>query len=96
MNEIVGKSNDKSGAVDYLCIDGIREYSANKIANQFARYFSKVGKNFASKIPKPKNSVDLYLRKLQSNHKSFFFEPCDELEIAKLINNLAIKIKSWA
>ena len=72
VNEIVGKSNDKSGVVDYLCIDGIKEYSANKIANQFAKYFSTVGKNFANKIPKSKHSVDLYLKKLQSNHKSFF------------------------
>ena len=91
VNEIVGKSNDKSGAIDYLCIDGIREYNANKIANQFVRYFSNVGKNFANRIPKSKNSVDLYLSKLQSNHKSFFFEPCDELEIAKIISNLPLK-----
>ena len=91
VNEIVGKSNDKSGTVDYLCIDGIKEYSANKIANQFAKYFSTVGKNFANKIPNSKHSVDLYLKKLQSNHKSFFFEPCDQTEIVKLINNLPPK-----
>ena len=91
VNEIVGKSNDKSGTVDYLCIDGIKEYGAKKIANQFAKYFSNVGKNFANKIPKPKNSIDLYLKKLQSNHKSLFFEPCTEQEIMKLINSLPLK-----
>ena len=91
VNEIVGKSNDKSNAVDYLCIDGIREYSAKKISNQFARYFSTVVKNFANKIPKSKSSIDLYLSKLQSNHKSFFFEPCEEAEIKNIINNLPLK-----
>ena len=91
VNEIVGKNNDKSSAIEYLCIDGIKEYSAKKISDQFAKYFSTVGKKFAGKIPKSKSSVDVYLNKLQSNHKSFFFKPCDETEIKEIINNLPPK-----
>ena len=91
VNEIIGKSNDKSCSIDYLCIDGIKEYSAKKISDHFAKYFSSVGKNFAIKIPKSKNSVDSYLEKLQSNHKSFFFKPCDESEIYDVISALPLK-----
>ena len=91
VNEIVGKNNDKSSAIEYLCIDGIKEYSAKKISDQFAKYFSSVGKKFAGKIPKSKSSVDVYLSKLQSNQKSFFFQPCDKTEIKEIINNLPPK-----
>ena len=46
INEITGKKNDKSGAIEYLDIDGIREYNAQTISNRFAKYFSEVGKQF--------------------------------------------------
>ena len=56
-----------------------------------AKYFSNVGKKFAGKIPNPKKSVEYYLNKLQSNHKSLYFDPCDESEIKELINKLPLK-----
>ena len=56
INEISGKKNDKKGAIEYLDIDGIREYSAHRICNRFARYFAGVGKKFSEKIPTPTKS----------------------------------------
>ena len=43
INEIACKANDKSGLIDFLKIDGIKEYSANGISNGFAKYFANVG-----------------------------------------------------
>ena len=68
INEIAGKHKNKSGLIEYLKINDIKEYSAKKISNRFANYFANVGKQFASKIPKPNKSVKDYLKLLQSNH----------------------------
>ena len=64
INEIIGKNSDKSGAIDYLKIDGIKEYSAKQISNSLANYFSNVGRQFAGKIPKSRTSIDLYLKEI--------------------------------
>ena len=91
INEIIGKNGDKSVTIDYLKIDGIKEYSAKRISNSLANYFSNVGRQFVEKIPKSRTSIDLYLKKLQSNHKSLYFDPCDATEVKELINKLPLK-----
>ena len=55
INDISGKMNDKTGVVEYLDIDGLREYSAQRICNRFAKYFVGVGKKFSEKIPTPQS-----------------------------------------
>ena len=62
INEIAGKKNNKSGLIEYLKINEEKEYNALKISNSFAKYFAGVGKQFASKIPKPVNSITDYLK----------------------------------
>ena len=49
INEISGKKNDKTGVLDYLTIDGVKDYNAKRICNRFAKYFASVGENFAAK-----------------------------------------------
>ena len=91
INEVIGKNRDKSTTIDYLTIAGIKEYGAKKISNSLAKYFSKVGQQYASNIPNPKQSVEMYLRLLQQNHDSLYFHPCDRVEVAKLIHKLPNK-----
>ena len=94
INKISGKSNDKTSSIDCLSIDGIREYSGKVIVNTMSKYFATVGKTFASKIPKPNQSVGKYLELLQSNSNSLFFTPCTEEEIRKIISELPLKRSS--
>ena len=91
INEVIGKSSDKSSTIDYLTISGIKEYGATKITNTLAKYFSNVGHQYASKIPNPRQSVDNYLRLLQRNGKSLYLNPCDKVEVGKLIRKLPNK-----
>ena len=72
INEISGKMNDKTGVVEYLDIDGLREYSAQRICNRFAKYFAGVGKKFSEKIPTPTKPVKDYLKLMQSSQGSLF------------------------
>ena len=54
INEIVGKNRDKSSTIDYLTISGIKEYGAKKVSNSLAKYFSRVGHQYANNIPRSK------------------------------------------
>ena len=86
INEIAGKHSNKTGLIEYLKVNDVREYSAKKISNRFAKYFAGVGKQFASKIPKPLKSVTDYLRLLQSNQSCLFLTPTCEEQIKKLVS----------
>ena len=94
INRISGRMNDKSTSIDYLSINGVREYNGNKIANSLAKYFATVGETFANKIPSATKSVDQYLKLLQSNEKNLFFSPCTTNELNKIIQNLPNKKSS--
>ena len=94
INKVSGKINDKSTSIDCLSIDGIKQYSGDVIVNTMAKYFANVGRTFAEKIQKPSRSVADYLKFLQSNSKSLFFNPSTEEEIHKIINELPSKRSS--
>ena len=79
---------------EYLRIEDVNKYSADKISNRFAKYFAGVGKHFASKIPKPLKSVTSYLKLLQSNQSSLFLTPTCKEEIKKLVSTLPSKASS--
>ena len=91
IHEICGKHNDKSSMIDYLTIEGIKTYEANKISNQFAHYFSNVGKKFANKLPASVTPVSEYIGRITSNPKSIMLSPCTESELSRLINSLPNK-----
>ena len=46
INKINGKINDKTCVIDHLKINNIKYHTGKDISNQFAKYFSNVGKTF--------------------------------------------------
>ena len=50
INKCNGKINDKSNVIDYLNIDGMKKTESSIIANEFARFFSGIGKEYSNKI----------------------------------------------
>ena len=93
INEIARKKN-KSGLIEYLKINEVREYSAQKISNSFAKYFAGIGKQFASKIPKPVKLATDYLKFLQSSQSSLFLSPTCVEEIKRIVSKLPSKASS--
>ena len=89
INDISGKVNNKSGIIDCLKINDVREYNAKKICDSFAKYFSTVGKKFAERIPRPNKSVDEYLDAMQRNVSSIYLKPTDCREIHTIVRKLA-------
>ena len=90
------KKKNKSGLIEYLKIDRIKEYDSQKISNRFADYFTGVGKKFASKISQSKKSVSDYLKLLQSNQNSLFLLPTCVQEIKTIVSKLPSKASQWA
>ena len=94
INEISGKKNDKTGVLDYLTIDGVKDYNAKRICNRFAKYFSSVGENFAAKIPTASKTAHDYLKLLQTSQASLFLNPTDVQEVVALVSQLPNKSSS--
>ena len=80
--------------IDYITVNGVREYNSTRICNIFGNYFSRVGEKFAKKIPSSKKTISDYLRKLQNNHDTLFFHPASTHEIMRLVQNLPPKASS--
>ena len=93
-NEISGKSNDKSGLIEYLKIDGVKEYNSQNISNKFAKYFAEVGKKFASKIKSSKRHIQDHLKLLQTHRTSLFLSPMCDQELRRMISKLPSKASS--
>ena len=94
INKINGKIKDKSCVIDHLQIENIKLHKGKEISNQFAKYFSNVGKNFALKTDTPIRPLKNYLNKIPSNSTSMFFEPASVEEVSRTINNLKPKNSS--
>ena len=94
INELCGKSNDKSTSISYITIDGIKQYDSKKISNEFANFFASIGERYATNTPKSNRNVTEYLSKISQNPKSIFLSPCTEYEVKQLINSLENKKSS--
>ena len=72
INKINGKVHDKTCMIDYLKIDNIKYTKSKDITNQFAKYFSPVGKQFTMKTKPSKTSLKDYLKKNAKKYKYVF------------------------
>ena len=80
--------------IDSLKINNIQVTNGSLIVNEFAKYYSNVGKNLAQGMPKPKRTIESYLKEVQNNQKSIFLTLVTNLEVKKIINNLLPKHSS--
>ena len=94
INEIVGKVNDKSCAIDHITVNGVTDYTARGIGKAFGNFFSNVGKHYVKKIPKSKTHIDDYLAAIRCNQSSIFLAPTSITEISKLLEGLPNKCSS--
>ena len=94
INKVCSKSNDKTSVIEYLKIDNIHEYKANKISNHLGKYFSSVGKNYANKIPRSSQPVHSYISRIPRNPVSIMLSPVCEQEIERILTKLPAKCSS--
>ena len=96
INEIVGKTNDKSCLIDHIKVNGVDNHTANGIGKAFGNFFSNVGKNYAEKIPKSKREIDSYLTAIRCSEASLFLPPTTTTEIASIIKGFYLTKRAVA
>ena len=94
INRVIGKASDKSSVISHIKVDQVDILNEKAIANEFGKYFSNVGKEFATRVGDPKNKIAYYSDKILQNPNSIYFYPTSETEIRKLIENLPNKSSS--
>ena len=94
INKIIGKTSDKSSIINYIKVNEVDILNEKEIANEFGKYFSTVGKTFASQVKTPKHSNIYYIDKIIQNPKSIYLYCTTEPEIKKLIETLPNKTSS--
>ena len=94
INEILKKERNKSNVVNCLTIDGIKTYDSSRIAKEFRKHFSLVGKVYTENTKQSVYDINHYNKKIDENAKSMFLNPINELEINKLIDSLKRKNSS--
>ena len=88
------KTKDRTSLIDYLKIDNIDYHEHQIMAEEFAKHFANVGKNYASQIPAAKYQTEHYLSKIPLNPKSIFMTPTCPSEIKTIIDSLPNKSSS--
>ena len=67
INKINGQCSDKTCIIDKLTVNNIKYTQGREIANNFAKYFSTVGKDFAKKTMPSQTPLSDYLNKIKKN-----------------------------
>ncbi len=92
LNEVIGKSNDKTSISDTFIVNGHPTTDPKVISNEFCSFYSTVGAKLASAIPMANKPYTSYL---QGNYMhSFFLHNTDKCEIQKIIKSLKSKKSS--
>ena len=91
INRICNKSSNKAALIEYLKVDQIEVHNAKEISNEFAKYFSTVGKVYANKIEESTTSIHTYISNIPDNPATIYLNPTNDSEITTLIHRLPNK-----
>ena len=75
INKCSRKISDKSSLIDYLTIEGIKQTESDIIADEFAKFFSGIGKEYSNKIKPSIKTTEHYLNKIKGCPKTLFMYP---------------------
>ena len=88
IHKIVQKQNDKSSIIECLEINKFQCFETKLIADEFGKFFSTVGNQYAKKIGNPVILSNEDLSKMPRKTKSIYFTPVTESEIMTIIEKL--------
>ena len=94
INGITGKLHNKNELIEHISVGHIQYETGPKIANEFAKHFSNIGKRYATCISEPKLHYKDYLRRIPSSNQNIFLDATTPIEIDNLIQNIPNKKSS--
>ena len=94
INKIIHKSHNKTEVIEKLKINNIEEHHRELIAEEFASYFSGVGKKFAEQMPTPQKNLREHMKNIVMEQSSIFMTPVTKSEVERHLKNLKPKNSS--
>lgn len=92
INELIGKSNDKTSITSIFNIDGKCTADSKEIVNAFGKYYTNMGPNLAKEIRASRHLPDAYMRsKRHRNPHTLFMAPTNSLEILSILRSTKAK-----
>ena len=80
--------------IDYLTIEGVKNYNEIDINNAFRKYVACIGKKLANQIDKPEKDAMYYSQKIPQMERSLFITLTNKIEIKKVISTLLKKVQA--
>ena len=93
-NNVIGRTRDKSSAIEYITISNINIYSTAEISNQFGKFYLELGVSLAKSIKLKENKINDYLAKITRSKHSLYLYPILNTEIIHHIDRLPPKNSS--
>ena len=91
LSNVINKTKNRGSIIPYIMINGFKTYNPSKIANEFGNFYSNLGKDPASQIPKGNLNIDYYVNKIARNMNSLVMRPTTVSEIDSEIQQLPNK-----
>lgn len=89
INSLIGRTNDKGTISEIFKINNIAINNPTQISNEFCKFFTNIGKQYANDIPNSKYSPNHYM--LNKINNNMYMAPTDTEEIVKYIESLKKK-----
>ena len=61
INNVIGHTQDKSTIIEYITSSNIDFYGADKVANQFGKFYSELGATLAQSINSKNTMINEYI-----------------------------------
>ena len=94
MNQMIGKIKNKGCSISCLTVEGVKVYGKKMIADEFAKFYSKVGETLASKITNGAVPVEQYLSQIPRLDNNLVICKTTPEEIEKIVEHLPNKSSS--
>ena len=91
INNIIGKNKHRGAIISHITVNGIKTYNPKVMANEFARFYSNLGANLATKIKPGSTTLQDYLNHIKRVDASLILKPILQLEVEDIIWKLPNK-----
>ena len=94
INSIIGKNKHAGCSISYISVDEVKIFSRKLIAEEFTKFYSKLGESLATKITPSTESLENYLSQIPRIVNSLGVVETNTVEIEKIIEHLPNKSSS--
>lgn len=94
INNVIKHTHDKMSIIDHKTVNNIKYHEAKDVANQFGKFYSKIGAQLANTIKTTDHDYKYYLKKITPNPNMMYIHNITSSKIIKYINKLPSKNSS--